>query len=129
MKLEIYEASFEKQSEVAKAIQISGCAANKTCNSLFVNMKQAEMHFLQLHRQPTHGYSKQSFAQSKYSPVTFRVCDTSIREEETNQIEIQSRTNTVNPSICPRNKASKPSVNPIIGDVPNVICSKVKPDE
>ena len=46
VKLEVYEAALEKQYEVAKVIQISGCAATKTCNSLFVNMKQAELHFL-----------------------------------------------------------------------------------
>ena len=65
VKLEVYEASLEKQYEVAKAIQISGCAATKTCNSLFVNMKQAELHFLQKHRQTTHGHSKQSLAQTR----------------------------------------------------------------
>ena len=54
VRLEIYESSLEKQSEVTKAIQISGCAATRTCNSLFVNMKQAEMHYIQKHRQTTH---------------------------------------------------------------------------
>ena len=95
VKLEVYEASLEKQSDVAKAIQISGCAATKTCNSLFVNMKQAEMHFLQKHRQTTHGHSKQSLAQTRYSPVTSRVYDASIHEEEIDQIETQSRANTI----------------------------------
>ena len=92
-------------------------------------MKQAEMHFLQLHKQATHGHSKQSLAQTRYSPVTFSVNDTSIHEEQINQIKIQSRTNTVNPSICPRNETSKPSMKPINGDVPSVICSEVKAAE
>ena len=122
VKLEIYEASLERQSEDAKAVQISGCAADKSCDSFFSNMKQAGMHFLQLHRQATYGHNKQYLTQ----PMTFRVYDSSSREEETNQIKVQSRTGTVNPSICPRSKTSEPNVNPIIVDVPNMTGSKMK---
>ena len=122
MKLEIYETSLERQSEDAKAVQISGCAADKSCDSFFFNMKQAEMHFLQLLRQATYEHNKQYWTQ----PMTFRAYDPSSREEETNQIEVQSRTGTVNPSICPRSKTSEPNVNPIIVDVPNMTGSKMK---
>ena len=60
-----------------------------------------------------------------HKQATYGAYDPSSREEETNQINVQSRTGTVNPSIWPRNKTSKPSVNPIIGDVPNMTCNEM----
>ena len=49
--------------------------------------------------------------------------------EEINQIETQSRAKTVNSSMCLKEKTSKPSIKPINGDVPSVICSEVKAAE
>ena len=49
--------------------------------------------------------------------------------EEINQIETQSRAKTVNPSMCLKEKTNKPSIKPINGDVPSVICSEVKAAE
>ena len=80
------------------------------------------MHILQIHRQTTYGHNNQYLTQ----PKTFRVYDSSSRKEQTNQMEVQSRTGTINPGICPEDKTSKPSVNPIIGDVPNMTCNEMK---
>ena len=49
--------------------------------------------------------------------------------EEINQIETQSRAKTVNPSMCLKEKTSKPSIKPINGDISSVICSEVKADK
>ena len=80
------------------------------------------MHILQIHRQTTYEHTNQYLTQ----PKTFRVYDSSSRKEEINQMEVQSRTSTIDPGVCPEDKTSKPSVNPIIRDVPNMTCSEMK---
>ena len=76
VKLETYETSLERQSEDAKAVQISGCAADKYCDFFFFNMRQAEIHFLQLHRQAIYGHNEQYLTQ----PMTYGVYYSSSRE-------------------------------------------------
>ena len=68
VKLEAYEASLERQSEDAKAVQITSCAADKSCDFFFFNKRQAEMHILQIHRQTTYGHTNQYLTQ----PRTFQ---------------------------------------------------------
>ena len=87
-KLEAYETSFERQSEDAKVVQFISCTADRSCEFFFFKKRQAGMHILQMHRQPTYGLSNQYLTQSRI----VRVYESSSREEETNQVEILSRT-------------------------------------
>ena len=45
------------------------------------------------------------------------------------KLKPKSRANTVNPSMCLREEASKPSIKPLNSDEASVICSKVKAAE
>ena len=76
VKLETYKTSLERQSEDAKAVQISSCAVDKSCDFFCFNMKQAEIHFLQLHRQATYGHNEQYLIQ----PMTYGVYYSSSRD-------------------------------------------------
>ena len=69
VKLETYVISLMAQTEVAKSIQISGCTATRTCNAIFVNMRQAGQHYVEKHRQNIYGFSTQSSVHMMYSPV------------------------------------------------------------
>ena len=61
--------------------------------------------------------------------MTFRMYDTSIHKEDTNQIRTQTWVNDVNPSMCLKEEASKPSIKSPNSDKPSVIHSKMKAAE
>ena len=118
-----------KQTEVAKAIQISGCTATRTCNAIFVNMRQAEQHYMEKHRQNIYGFSTQSSVHMMQSPVMYRTYDTSNRMEQNSHIKAQKRVSDDIPNICPDEEANKPSIESFNSVKPDVICSKAEAAE
>ena len=71
VRLENYENSLERQSEDAKAVQISSSTLDKNCGFLFFNKRQAELHTLQSHRQEIYGHKGLYWNQ----PMTYEVDD------------------------------------------------------
>ena len=104
VRLENYENSLERQSDDAKAVQISSCTSDKNCRFLFFNKRQAELHALQYHRQEIYGHKGLYWNQ----PMTYEVDDQFNQNEETSQVGNRPNTVTDNTSMGSRNRTEEP---------------------
>ena len=57
VKLETYINSLMAQTEVANSILIYEFIVTRTCNAIFVNMRQVEQHHMEKHSQNLYGFS------------------------------------------------------------------------